>query len=139
MADAERSTVVLLELKALGVDLDIDDFGTGYSSLSRLQRFSVNTLKIDRTFVSSMNSQLETQEIVRIIMMLAHSLGLKVVAEGVETQEQVDLLKHFGCELAQGYLFSKPVDSQTIGELLATDCAATQLRVRAKCAASSPA
>ncbi len=118
MADARHSSVALAQLKALGARLSIDDFGTGYSSLSRLQRFPVDTLKIDRAFISRMDSDLETYEIVRIIVMLAHSLGLKVVAEGVETQEQVDMLKQIGCELAQGYLFSKPVSQQDIQQLL---------------------
>jgi PAS domain S-box-containing protein len=118
MADAERSGGVLAQLKALGVGLDIDDFGTGYSSLSRLQRFPVDTLKIDRAFVSRMDSDPETHEIVRIIIMLAHNLGLKVVAEGVETQAQLELLRDLGCERAQGYLFSKPVDHEAILKLL---------------------
>jgi PAS domain S-box-containing protein len=118
MADAERSGVVLSELKALGVHLDIDDFGTGYSSLSRLQRFPVDTLKIDRAFVSCMDRDHDTHEIVRIIVMLAHNLGLKVVAEGVETQNQLDLVRNIGCEFGQGYFFSKPVDHETIGKLL---------------------
>jgi PAS domain S-box-containing protein len=121
MADAERSGGVLAQLKALGVGLDIDDFGTGYSSLSRLQRFPVDTLKIDRAFVSRMDSDQETHEIVRIIITLAHNLGLKVVAEGVETQAQLALLRHLGCERAQGYLFSKPVDHDTILKLLETN------------------
>jgi EAL domain-containing protein (putative c-di-GMP-specific phosphodiesterase class I) len=118
MADAERSGGVLAQLKALGVGLDIDDFGTGYSSLSRLQRFPVDTLKIDRAFVSHMDTDKETREIVRIIVMLAHNLGLKVVAEGVETQAQLELLRDLGCEKAQGYLFSKPVDHEAILKLL---------------------
>jgi PAS domain S-box-containing protein len=118
MADAERSAVVLSELKALGVHLDIDDFGTGYSSLSRLQRFPVDTLKIDRAFISRMDTDPATLEIVRIIVMLAHSLRLKVVAEGVETQAQVELLKEIGCELAQGYIYSKPAAADVIDELL---------------------
>jgi len=118
MADAEKSAGMLSGLKALGVGLDIDDFGTGYSSLSRLQSFRVDTLKIDRIFVSRMDSDRETLEIVRVIVMLAHSLGLKVVAEGVETQAQVDLLRGLGCERAQGYLFSKPVDKEAIYKLL---------------------
>jgi len=118
MADAARSTVVLAELKSLGARLSIDDFGTGYSSLSRLQRFPVDILKIDRAFISRMDSDLETHEIVRIVVMLAHNLGLKVIAEGVETQEQVELLKHIGCEMAQGYLFSKPVRAEAIQQLL---------------------
>jgi diguanylate cyclase (GGDEF)-like protein/PAS domain S-box-containing protein len=118
MADAARSAVVLAELKSLGARLSIDDFGTGYSSLSRLQRFPVDILKIDRAFISRMDSDLETHEIVRIVVMLAHNLGLKVIAEGVETQEQLDLLKHIGCEMAQGYLFSKPVRAEAIQKLL---------------------
>jgi len=118
MADAERSARVLSELKALGVRLDIDDFGTGYSSLSRLQGFHVDTLKVDRTFVSRMDSDKETHEIVRVIVMLAHNLGMKVVAEGVETPVQLDLLRDVGCECAQGYLFSRPADHHAISKLL---------------------
>ncbi len=118
MADASRSAVVLSELKALGVHLSIDDFGTGYSSLSRLQRFPVDTLKIDRAFISSMDSDPETGEIVRIIAMLARNLGLKVVAEGIERKEQMDMLKELGCEVGQGYLFSKPVSAEAIEQLM---------------------
>jgi EAL domain-containing protein (putative c-di-GMP-specific phosphodiesterase class I) len=121
MADPEKSAAVLSELKALGVGIDIDDFGTGYSSLSRLQGFHVDTLKIDRFFISRMDTDDETHEIVRIIVMLAHHLGLKVVAEGVETEAQLNLLKQLGCERVQGYLFSKPVDSEAIMKLLIAD------------------
>jgi EAL domain-containing protein (putative c-di-GMP-specific phosphodiesterase class I) len=137
MADAERSAVVRSELKALGVRLNIDDFGTGFSSLSRLQRFPVDTLKIDRSFVSRMDRDPETQEIVRIIVMLAHGLGLRVVAEGVETEEQSDLLKQIGCELAQGYLFSKPASSERIEDVLASNRAENQRHLLAKAAGSS--
>ena len=118
MADADRSAVVLSEFKALGVRLDIDDFGTGYSSLSRLQRFPVDALKIDRSFTSRVDTDPETAEIVRIIVMLAHGLHLKVVAEGVETEAQAAFLTEIGCELAQGYLYSKPVPVEAIEELL---------------------
>ena len=118
MADADKSAIVLSELKALGVRLDIDDFGTGYSSLSRLQRFPVDTLKIDRAFVSRVDTDVETHEIVRVIVMLAHGLRLNVVAEGIETQAQADMLKEMGCELAQGYLYSKPVAAEAIEQLL---------------------
>jgi EAL domain-containing protein (putative c-di-GMP-specific phosphodiesterase class I) len=139
MADAEKSAGMLSELKALGVGLDIDDFGTGYSSLSRLQSFRVDTLKIDRIFVSRMDSDHETHEIVRVIINLAHSLGLKVVAEGVETQAQFDLLRKLGCERAQGYLFSKPVDRDTILKLLATNRSEAVVAFRSKAAGSSSA
>jgi len=124
MSDADRSAVVLSELKALGVQLSIDDFGTGYSSLCRLQRFPVDILKIDRSFVSRMDREPETHEIVRIVVMLAHNLGLKVVAEGIETREQLAMLQAMGCELGQGYLFSRPVDAESIESLLAARQAA---------------
>jgi PAS domain S-box-containing protein len=114
MADAERSEAILAELKTLGVRIDIDDFGTGYSSLSRLQGFRVDTLKVDRAFVSRIDTDRETHEIVRIIVMLAHSLDLHVVAEGIETPAQLEMLRQLGCELGQGYLFSKPADDRTI-------------------------
>jgi diguanylate cyclase (GGDEF)-like protein/PAS domain S-box-containing protein len=121
MGDAEKSGHVLSRLKALGVRLSIDDFGTGYSSLSRLRRIPVDTLKIDRAFISSINSDPESREIVRIIIMLAHSLGLKVVAEGTETQEHINLLKQLNCEMAQGYFFSRPADDQAMLRLLSSN------------------
>jgi PAS domain S-box-containing protein len=137
MSDAARSAVVLSELKALGVRLDIDDFGTGYSSLSRLQRFPVDTLKIDRAFISRIDTDPATHQIVRIIVMLAHGLHLKVVAEGVETQAQVDLLKEMDCELAQGYLYSKPAAVDAIEQLLSKNRAANVSVPRAKTASST--
>jgi PAS domain S-box-containing protein len=118
MRDAEKSGHVLSQLKALGVCLSIDDFGTGYSSLSRLRRIPVDTLKIDRAFISNMDSDPESREIVRIIIVLAHNLGLKVVAEGTETEAQVNLLKQLNCEMAQGYFFSRPADEQAMSKLL---------------------
>jgi len=137
MADAQKSAVVLQELKALGVHLEIDDFGTGYSSLSRLQRFPVDTLKIDRAFISRMDSDLETHEIVRTIVMLARNLGLRVVAEGVETEDQVEMLKRVSCKLAQGYLFSKPVAPHTVESLLECNRGRAAPLLRAKAPASS--
>jgi PAS domain S-box-containing protein len=131
MADADRSAVILAELKALGVRLSIDDFGTGYSSLSRLQRFPVDILKIDRAFISSMEQDHETLEIVRIILLLAHNLGMKVVAEGIECEEHVTLLKELGCDMGQGYLFSRPADAASIEQLLARDKGATGVRSKA--------
>jgi EAL domain-containing protein (putative c-di-GMP-specific phosphodiesterase class I) len=131
MADADRSAVILAELKALGVRLSIDDFGTGYSSLSRLQRFPVDILKIDRAFISSMEQDHETLEIVRIILLLAHNLGMKVVAEGIECEEHVTLLKELGCDMGQGYFFSRPADAASIEQLLARDNGATGVRSKA--------
>ena len=121
MGDAEKSGHVLAQLKALGVRLSIDDFGTGYSSLSRLRRIPVDTLKIDRAFISNMDSDPESREIVRIIIMLAHNLHLKVVAEGTETEEHINLLKQLNCEMAQGYFYSRPADDQAMSKLLASN------------------
>ncbi|HXM64046.1 MAG TPA: EAL domain-containing protein [Terriglobales bacterium] len=125
MGDAEKSGQVLAQLKALGVRLSIDDFGTGYSSLSRLRRIPVDTLKIDRAFIMNMDSDPESHEIVRVIIMLAHNLGLKVVAEGTETQEHVRLLKQLNCETAQGYNYSRPADAQAMSKLLASNRSAS--------------
>lgn len=136
MADAQRSAVIFSELKALGVRLDIDDFGTGYSSLSRLQGFPVDTLKIDRSFISRVDTDPETAEIVRVIVMLAQGLQLKVVAEGVETKAQADWLKEIGCDFAQGYLFSKPVPGDTIVQLLGNSAKASA-HARAKAASAN--
>ena len=119
MDDAEKSSQVLARLKALGVCLSIDDFGTGYSSLSRLRRIPVDTLKIDRAFIMHMDTDPENLEIVRVIITLAHNLGLKVVAEGAETQEHIKLLKQLNCEKAQGYRYSRPDDAQAMMKLLA--------------------
>lgn len=120
MGDAEKSGAVLAQLKALGVRMSIDDFGTGYSSLSRLRRIPVDTLKIDRAFIMNMDADPENREIVRTIIMLAHNLGLKVVAEGTETERHIDQLKQLNCEMAQGYYFSKPADDKAMSKLLAS-------------------
>jgi EAL domain-containing protein (putative c-di-GMP-specific phosphodiesterase class I) len=118
MADEQRAGTALAELKALGIGISIDDFGTGYSSLSRLQGFPVDSLKIDRTFISRMDSDPESREIVHIIVLLAHNLGLKVVAEGTETAEHVERVRDLGCEMAQGYHYSKPIPPEAISEML---------------------
>jgi diguanylate cyclase (GGDEF)-like protein/PAS domain S-box-containing protein len=118
MADADNAAQVLSQLKGLGVRLSIDDFGTGYSSLSRLQGLPLDTLKIDRSFISGIDNDPDKREIVRIIVMLGQQLGMKVVAEGTETAEQVKYLKDLGCDYAQGYFFSKPVEARAFEELL---------------------
>ena len=118
MGDPEKAASVLSELKSLGVRLSVDDFGTGYSSLSRLQQFPVDSLKIDRAFISHMDSDVESHKIVRVIVMLAQTLGLTTVAEGAETEEHVNQLKTLDCGFAQGYYFSKPADRHVISDLL---------------------
>jgi EAL domain-containing protein (putative c-di-GMP-specific phosphodiesterase class I) len=120
MRDEERTTRILSELRKLGVRLCIDDFGTGYSSLSYLRRFALDILKIDRSFVTDMLNNGESQEIVRTILSLGRNLGMTVVAEGVETRGQMTLLKSLGCEFAQGYLFARPLDSAAVARTLIT-------------------
>ncbi|GAC1491350.1 MAG: hypothetical protein NVS2B14_03720 [Chamaesiphon sp.] len=115
MDNAEAATMMLKQLQALGVQLSIDDFGTGYSSLSYLHRFPTNTLKIDRSFVSRTNSEQEKWEIVWTIITLAHNLGMTVIAEGIETAEQLDKLRMLKCEYGQGYFFSKPLEAKSVG------------------------
>ncbi|MEG4862785.1 MULTISPECIES: EAL domain-containing protein [unclassified Microcoleus] len=119
-----KANIVLSQLKGRNIRLSIDDFGTGYSSLSYLHRFPLDTLKIDRSFVSRLGA-LENGDgggqplqIVRAIVTLAHNLGLNAIAEGVETAQQLVQLRELGCELAQGYWFSKPLDSVTMTEIL---------------------
>jgi EAL domain-containing protein (putative c-di-GMP-specific phosphodiesterase class I) len=109
MGNAEVAISMLKQLKTLGVQLSIDDFGTGYSSLSYLHRFPIDTLKIDRSFVSTMEAATENGEIVRTVISLAKTLGMVVVAEGIETVHQLHQLRILDCEYGQGYLFSRPV------------------------------
>ena len=118
MENIETATEMLKQLRAVGVGLSIDDFGTGYSSLSYLHRFPINTLKIDRSFVTRMVDKDENTEIVRTIVMLAQNLGMNVVAEGVETEEQLRHLQSLECEYGQGYYFSKPVDTEKAEQFL---------------------
>jgi PAS domain S-box-containing protein len=118
MGDAERTIRVVNELKKLGLRFSIDDFGTGYSSLSYLRRFPMDTLKIDRSFVSNLKNNPENREIIRTIIGLARNLGMDVVAEGTETLEEISYLKTLDCDFAQGYFFSKPVDSMAAQALL---------------------
>jgi diguanylate cyclase (GGDEF)-like protein len=118
MENAENAIAVLKELKELGIQLSIDDFGTGYSSLSYLHRFPIDTLKIDRSFVNSMTEGSDNGEFVQTIMTLAHTLNLAVIAEGIETINQLHQLRILGCEYGQGFLFSRPVPKEEIDKLL---------------------
>lgn len=114
----KASIAVLEELRNLGIQLSIDDFGTGYSSLSQLYNLPINTLKIDRSFISGMGSRAKNTEIVKAIVTLARNLGMDAIAEGVETSQQLTQLQELNCQFGQGYFFSKPVDSKTAEKLL---------------------
>ena len=118
MSDPEQSTAVLEQLSAMGVLVSVDDFGTGYSSMSYLRRFPIDKLKIDRVFINEIVSRPEDASIVRAIVSLAHSLNLKVVAEGVETPAQLDFLNAAGCDEYQGYHFSRPLPAADFERLI---------------------
>jgi diguanylate cyclase (GGDEF)-like protein/PAS domain S-box-containing protein len=120
MDHADLAIRNLMELRALGIQLSIDDFGTGYSSLSYLQRFHYDQLKIDRSFVSQLSSRGDSRAIVETILNLANSLGIGVVAEGIETADQVDRLKKMQCPHGQGFWFSRPLAVPAAEELMAT-------------------
>lgn len=121
--EAER---ILHELKELGVGLAIDDFGTGYSSLSRLQRFPVDVLKIDRAFIHDLPESTGSAALTQAILAMAHSLGLEVVAEGIETEAQREYLRQQHCSQGQGYLFSRPVSAEQLTEQLQQQQASTR-------------
>jgi len=110
---------MLQQLKDLGVSICIDDFGTGYSSLSYLQRFPIDVVKVDRSFIIEVDTDPDSQAIVRTVFSLGESMGLKIVAEGVETSEQLDFLEKEGCEFVQGYFFYKPLTVEEVDKLLA--------------------
>ena len=118
MENIEIATGMLEQLRTLGIRLSIDDFGTGYSSLSYLHRLPLDTLKIDRSFVIRMLENQENAEIVRTILTLAKTLNLDVIAEGVETKEQLEHLRQLGCDNGQGYLFAKPLEAEAAGQIV---------------------
>jgi diguanylate cyclase (GGDEF)-like protein len=118
MSDPEQSVAILEQLSAMGVLVSVDDFGTGYSSMSYLRRFPIDKLKIDRVFINEIASRPEDASIVRAIVSLAHSLNLKVVAEGVETSAQLDFLKTAGCDEYQGFHYSRPLPADQFQRLI---------------------
>jgi EAL domain-containing protein (putative c-di-GMP-specific phosphodiesterase class I) len=118
MQDSASTSTVLLDLGILGVKIALDDFGTGYSSLTHLRRFPINTLKIDRSFVSNIASNLDDASIVSAMISMGKNLHVRVVAEGVETQEQLAFLQARECPFGQGYYFSKPMAGQECIPLL---------------------
>jgi diguanylate cyclase (GGDEF)-like protein len=118
MLDPDRSLQLLNKLRDFGLSISLDDFGTGYSSLSYLKRFPVNVLKIDKAFIDDIPTDLDNVAIVRAVIALAERLGITVVAEGVETREQLDFLRNEGCNLVQGYYFQRPVRANDLTALL---------------------
>jgi EAL domain-containing protein (putative c-di-GMP-specific phosphodiesterase class I) len=108
------------DLKRMGIRLDLDDFGTGYSSLSYLKDFPVDGVKLDKSFVEGLGDDATDKAVVRTIIEMCHTLGLEVLAEGIETPEQAASLKEMGCDLGQGYYFGRPLPSDEFAELLPT-------------------
>ena len=121
MNDTELAVHTLNQLKVMGIRISLDDFGTGHSSLNYLKRLYLSTLKIDRSFAHDIETDADDASIVKAIIGLADSLGLDVVAEGVENQHQVDFLRRHGCRIARGFLFSRPVPASAFVDLLAAD------------------
>lgn len=118
MEDREEAVQILQGLKRFGVQVSIDDFGTGYSSLSHLKRFPVDKLKIDQSFVRHLTTDQDDEAIVKAIIAVGHSLKLKVIAEGVETLEQLEFLKSQGCDQIQGYYVSGPIPAEAFAQFL---------------------
>lgn len=116
--NSDRAVKIMSRLREIGVELSLDDFGTGYSSLSYLHRLPVNSLKIDRSFVSRMSESEENSEIVRTIVKLAQNLKMDVIAEGIETPEQLDQLNELKCGFGQGYLFARPMEAEAVAEFI---------------------
>lgn len=114
----EGNTAVLDELKRMGVCISIDDFGTGYSSLAYLKRLPADALKIDKSFVKGLEEDIEDTAIVGMVIELAHTLGMEVIAEGVESEPQATLLKEMSCDLGQGFYFSKPLPPEAAAKFL---------------------
>jgi diguanylate cyclase (GGDEF)-like protein/PAS domain S-box-containing protein len=137
MQNTEATIATLLALKGRGVELSIDDFGTGYSSLAYLQRFPIDKVKIDIAFVRNITGELEQATIAQTIIHMAHSLNLKCIAEGVETTEQREYLRHHGCDEMQGYLVSRPLPLEQVQELLINERVAMEVEFESNVAISS--
>jgi diguanylate cyclase len=119
MEEADSPATVVDTFQEHGLTLVLDDFGTGYSSLSRLKRFPLDVLKIDRSFVAGIESNIDDRAIIMATIDMAHAVGMTVVGEGVENREQAESLRAFGCDRAQGYLYARPQPAEAITNLLA--------------------
>jgi predicted signal transduction protein with EAL and GGDEF domain len=118
LSDGQAARTALDGLAAAGVNIALDDFGTGYASLAHLHDYPIERIKVDRSFVSGLGQKAESPVVVKSIVDLGHSLGLKVMAEGIETRDQLDFLKAVGCELGQGYLFARPMQANAVADYL---------------------
>ena len=118
MQDMDLASAILRELRTVGVTFSLDDFGTGYSSLNYLKRFPIGYLKIDRSFINDINTDAVGAGLVQAIIAMANVLKIKVIAEGVETFEQLEFLRRHGCDITQGYFCSPPVDGETFTDML---------------------
>jgi EAL domain-containing protein (putative c-di-GMP-specific phosphodiesterase class I) len=138
MADPERASQVLDQMHAMGVRISIDDFGTGYSSLSYLKRVPAQTVKIDRSFIRGLPDDKDDAAITQAVIAMAHSLGLVVVAEGVESDAQLEMLRRMGCDQAHGFLLGRPMSAFDLASSLDEDDGATTATTQARAASFSP-
>jgi EAL domain-containing protein (putative c-di-GMP-specific phosphodiesterase class I) len=137
MRDPDEAITILYILKNMGIKISVDDFGTGYSSLNYLRRIPLDSLKIDRSFVMHIESSASDQAIIKAIIALGHSLELNIVAEGVETDQQLTFLREWGCDELQGYLLSRPFPVQQLPEFLAVQAQIAQQGILARDSGSS--
>jgi EAL domain-containing protein (putative c-di-GMP-specific phosphodiesterase class I) len=121
MEDLDAAAAIMRELHKEGIRISIDDFGTGYSSLNHLKRFPISTVKVDRSFVSDITTDPDDAAIVGAIIVMAHGMGLRIIAEGVETEQQLEYLRRLRCDEVQGFLFSQALPKDEIEKLLEQD------------------
>jgi EAL domain-containing protein (putative c-di-GMP-specific phosphodiesterase class I) len=121
LLQTEVTSGILEKFADLGIKLSIDDFGTGYSSLSYLKKLPISKLKIDQSFIRGISKNASDREIIKAIITMSHSLNIKVVAEGVEYENQLNFLRKLGCDMAQGYLFCYPIPAEKLSELLSKE------------------
>ena len=139
MQHVESTALTLGELRAMGVQLAVDDFGTGYSSLSHLRQFPINSLKIDKSFAQGITSEHDDAPIISAVISMGRSLKQRVIAEGVETREQLAFLQSRDCDEGQGYYFSRPVVAEQFAKLLENGMLATAPQLKAEAGRSRPA